>query len=98
MPPPPRRWNCPRRGWYRPRVEGRPREFVIAEPGGQPLGPVRAELAKTFTVSSDDRPARATRTWLDTFDWRLYKAGLTLQQVTGPGHSPLIPTRPGRRT
>jgi CHAD domain-containing protein len=76
-------------------VEGRPREFVIAEPGGQPLGQLRAELAKTFTVSSAGRPARATRTWLDTFDWRLYRAGLTLQQVTAGGSSQLILTGPG---
>ena len=46
-------------------------------------------------MSDDGRPARATRTWLDTFDWRLYKAGLTLQQVTGRGHSQLILTGPG---
>jgi CHAD domain-containing protein len=76
-------------------VEGRPREFVIAEPGGQPLEPLRAELAKTFTVSGGGRPVRATRTWLDTFDWRLYKAGLTLQQVTTRGSSQLILTGPG---
>ncbi len=29
------------------------------------------------------------RTWLDTFDWRLYRAGLTLEQVTGTGVSEL---------
>jgi CHAD domain-containing protein len=29
------------------------------------------------------------RTWLDTFDWRLYRAGLTLEQVTGAGVSEL---------
>ena len=76
-------------------VDGRPREFVIAEPGGQPLGRLRAELAKTYTVSGAVRPARATRTWLDTFDWRLYKAGLTLQQVTTRGSSQLILFGPG---
>jgi CHAD domain-containing protein len=76
-------------------VEGRPREFVIAEPGGQPLGQLRAELATTFTVPGAGRPARATRTWLDTFDWRLYRAGLTLQQVTARGGSQLILTGPG---
>jgi CHAD domain-containing protein len=29
------------------------------------------------------------RTWLDTFDWRLYRAGLTLEQVTSRGDSRL---------
>jgi CHAD domain-containing protein len=38
-----------------------------------------------------DGAARATlrRTWLDTFDWRLYRAGLTLEQVTGRGTAEL---------
>jgi CHAD domain-containing protein len=27
--------------------------------------------------------ASLRRTWLDTFDWRLYRAGLTMEQVTG---------------
>ena len=43
---------------------------------------MRAELSTAFTVSGGDRPAKARRIWLDTFDWRLYRAGLTLQQVT----------------
>ena len=29
------------------------------------------------------------RTWLDTFDWRLYRAGLTLEQVTSRGTAEL---------
>jgi CHAD domain-containing protein len=35
----------------------------------------------------DARSGRMTvrRTWLDTFDWRLYRAGLTLEQVARPG-------------
>ncbi len=32
------------------------------------------------------------RTWLDTFDWRLYRAGLTLEQVTGDGAAGLTLT------
>ncbi|HEY1618450.1 MAG TPA: CHAD domain-containing protein [Streptosporangiaceae bacterium] len=35
------------------------------------------------------RPVTMRRTWLDTFDWRLYRAGLTLEQVTGAGVSEL---------
>ncbi|HEY7142601.1 MAG TPA: CHAD domain-containing protein [Streptosporangiaceae bacterium] len=39
-----------------------------------------------FAWSSPGRPRRLRRTWLDTFDWRLYHAGLTLEQdAAGPG-------------
>ena len=34
----------------------------------------------------------STRTWLDTFDWRLYRAGLTLEQVTGRDRAELVLT------
>lgn len=38
-------------------------------------------------------PVRAARrTWLDTFDWRLYRAGLTLEQVTAGGQVTLVLT------
>ncbi|HUA42202.1 MAG TPA: CHAD domain-containing protein [Streptosporangiaceae bacterium] len=38
-------------------------------------------------------PARvSSRTWLDTFDWRLYRAGLTLEQVTAKGQAELVLT------
>ena len=85
------------RRWYRPfpgdtvrDVDGRSREFVCTETGAQQLDQLRSELAESFTVSLGARPARATRTWLDTFDWRLYKAGLTLQQVNAHSDSQLI--------
>ncbi len=32
------------------------------------------------------------RTWLDTFDWRLYRSGLTLEQVTSGGQTDLVLT------
>ena len=32
------------------------------------------------------------RAWLDTFDWRLYRAGLTLEQVTARGTAELVLT------
>jgi CHAD domain-containing protein len=78
-------------------VEGRSSEFVLAETGGSSLKLLRAKLATSFavSVSGQSRPARARRTWLDTFDWRLYKAGLTLYQVTAGGRSQLILTGPG---
>jgi CHAD domain-containing protein len=38
-------------------------------------------------------PARISgRIWLDTFDWRLYRAGLTLEQVTSRDHAELVLT------
>jgi len=51
---------------------------------------VLAALAAEFDVQPEHRGAgtpgadRRT-TWLDTFDWRLYKAGLTLEFVPGRG-------------
>src|SRR5258708_26333624 len=44
---------------------------------------------------ADGSPARvqvSSRAWLDTFDWRLYRAGLTLEQVTGRDRAKLVLT------
>ncbi len=41
--------------------------------------------ASGFTLEVSARRTTLRRTWLDTFDWRLYRAGLTLEQVTGRG-------------
>jgi CHAD domain-containing protein len=35
-----------------------------------------------FTLAPGARRGTLRRTWLDTFDWRLYRAGLTLEQVS----------------
>jgi CHAD domain-containing protein len=42
-----------------------------------------------FSLAAGARQAALRRTWLDTFDWRLYRAGLTLEQVTGRGTAEL---------
>jgi CHAD domain-containing protein len=44
---------------------------------------VLAALGAEFDVIPEQsgRPAACRRTWLDTFDWRLYRAGLTLEYV-----------------
>jgi CHAD domain-containing protein len=60
------------------------REFVAdtAEGEDSSLAAVRRELSTAFTVRQEPGVAGGgmhRRTWLDTFDWRLYKAGLTLQ-------------------
>jgi CHAD domain-containing protein len=50
---------------------------------------VLAALATEFDVQPERRGAASggdrRSTWLDTFDWRLYKAGLTLEYVPGRG-------------
>jgi hypothetical protein len=54
-----------------------------AAPGQDPLGPV--PLGSRFSWKADGRPGTVRRTWLDTFDWRLYRAGLTLELSSGRG-------------
>jgi len=74
-------------------VEAQAREYVFADSGArlphrlpdQLPDRVREELTSAFTVDEDRHAARLRRTWLDTFDWRLYRAGLALQHVSSPG-------------
>jgi CHAD domain-containing protein len=59
------------------------REFVADTTAGEDsdLTAVRTALSQAFTVREEPGAAGSgthRRTWLDTFDWRLYKAGLTL--------------------
>ena len=58
--------------------------FVADTPAGEDfsLAAVESALSQAFTVSQEPGAAGSgthRRTWLDTFDWRLYKAGLTLR-------------------
>ena len=76
-------------------MEARSREYVLAESGPQPPGRVRDELATAFTVEEDPHATRLRRMWLDTFDWRLYRAGLTLQHVSERGTGELVLTGTG---
>ncbi len=74
------------------------RDYVLTEPGQRLLDRVLGELAATFAVAPDGRHRIVRRTWLDTFDWRLYRAGFILQQVTVRGASELALTgTDGRR-
>ena len=59
------------------------RDFVLEAPAGDDdVGPVLAELSQAFMVAGErGAPGSGAhhRTWLDTFDWRLYRAGLMLE-------------------
>jgi CHAD domain-containing protein len=51
---------------------------------------VLAALAPRFALGRAGRSRTLRRTWLDTFDWRLHRAGLTLEYVTGPRPAELV--------
>jgi CHAD domain-containing protein len=51
---------------------------------------VREALAPQYSVVPARRTRTRHRTWLDTFDWRLHRAGLTLESVTGRGPAELV--------
>jgi CHAD domain-containing protein len=71
------------------------REFVLGDAPG-----AGSDLLRELTAAGADSLGWANggpilarrRTWLDTFDWRLYRAGLTLEQVTSGGHGELVLT------
>jgi CHAD domain-containing protein len=59
------------------------REFVLDDPAAGLDKLVAAALSPHSGVSWADggRVRTCRRTWLDTFDWRLYRAGLALEQT-----------------
>jgi CHAD domain-containing protein len=65
------------------------REFVLdgatlrAAGDGIPLAGL-VPVGPRFRWQPDGRPCSIRRTWLDTFDWRLYRAGLTLERTGRP--------------
>ena len=71
------------------------REFVLADAAG-----AGSDVLRALTAAAEDGLGWANggavrsrrRTWLDTFDWRLYRAGLTLEQVVSGGRAELILT------
>ena len=75
-------------------MEARSHVYVLDEPGSRLPDRVRDELMTTFAVDEDRGVTRVRRTWLDTFDWRLYRAGLTLQYAGPRGHGELVLTGP----
>lgn len=67
------------------------REFVLTAGGGSgdDLPPPVGDKVR---VAGGGGTRLVRRTWLDTFDWRLYRAGLTLELRSGRGVSELILT------
>jgi len=45
-----------------------------------------------FSIAAAGQSRRVRRAWLDTFDWRLYRAGLNLEHASGRSNSELVLT------
>jgi CHAD domain-containing protein len=71
------------------------REFILAGDAGAVPEALRIAAVAAgggLSVANGGTPSRVRRTWLDTFDWRLYRAGLTLQQAGARGRDELVLT------
>ena len=66
--------------------------FVYMDGDRSATDAVRDALAPRFSVVAGRRSHTVRRTWLDTFDWRLHRAGLTLEYITGRGPGELVLT------
>jgi CHAD domain-containing protein len=68
------------------------REFVLlGDPPGA-NGDVPSIDDPRFSMAAVRKSSTVRRTWLDTFDWRLFRAGLTLELLVGRGTSELVLT------
>ncbi len=68
---------------------------LAASDRGQPGDDgVLATLAPRFSVRRTGQSRTVRRAWLDTFDWRLHRAGLTLEYLTGRRPARLVLTGP----
>ena len=65
-------------------------DLAVGGPGHPREEDVLAALAPRFTLGTASRPRTVRRTWLDTFDWRLHRAGLTLEYLTGSRPAELV--------
>jgi CHAD domain-containing protein len=63
-------------------------EFVVHGGVESPFAAVVSALRSGFIVEVGN-PRTVRRTWLDTFDWRLHRAGLTLEHLTCAGSEEL---------
>jgi CHAD domain-containing protein len=70
-------------------VQNALREFVLDDYQGSAGGHELPLPGSRFSWADGDRPRALRRVWLDTFDWRLYRSGLTLEQVGSRGRTQL---------
>ena len=73
-------------------MSGPPHNFVYMDGDRPATDAVRDALAPRFSMVAGRRPRTVRRTWLDTFDWRLHRAGFTLEYVTGRRPGELVLT------
>jgi CHAD domain-containing protein len=69
-----------------------PREFALDDRGMPESDDYLLALGPRFRWHGDGRARTVRRAWLDTFDWRLYRAGLTLELTSGRGTTELVLT------
>ncbi len=69
-------------------------EFVLSATDGalSPAGLLPEITGSRFSVTSGGQSRTLRRTWLDTFDWRLFRAGLNLECTAARGTSELVLT------
>ena len=76
-------------------------DFVIenhAGAGHDLLATVSRGAGTSFAWASGGPARRMRRSWLDTFDWRLYRAGLSLElQASSAGTELVLTGRDGER-
>ena len=68
------------------------RQFVVNRDDGAEPGELLELPGSAFAVSGPARSVSLRRLWLDTFDWRLYRSGLTLEQISSRGATDLVLT------
>ncbi len=69
--------------------------MLTGDDNGEPLPEkVLTALTPRFSLGAAGRACTARQTWLDTFDWRLHRAGLTAAHVTSTRPAELVLTGP----
>ena len=68
-------------------MEASSHDFVLTGGDRSAVDVVQEALAPRFPVVPAGRPRTVRHTCLDTFDWRLHGAGLTLEHAAGSGFS-----------
>jgi len=68
------------------------REFVLVGEAQEPGNNLPQIDDPRFGIATARKSRTVRRTWLDTFDWRLFRAGLTLELIAGRGTAELVLT------